>query len=190
MKPYFHPINIVLFLFFAASVAGFLWEVLLFLIMDGTFRNRGFFYGPWLPVYGAGAVLIFTLLYPQRRRPLLCFFYSACIGAVVELFTGWLLETLFDRRYWDYTGQFLNIGGYICLYSVLGFALAGSFFNCLAAPFLLKYWEKLTLRTRHRILALLLLLFIVDTAAALIFPNSGRGVTCFCSGFFQYRLRP
>lgn len=178
-KTYSYKINTILFLFFAASFAGFLWEVLIFLIKDGEFCNRGFFYGPWLPVYGAGAVLIFVLLYPKRKHPLLCFFYSACIGAVVELFTGWLLDTLFGKRYWDYTGQFLSIRGYICLYSVLGFALAGAFFTCLAAPFLLKYWERLSLRTRHRILAVLLLLFVVDAAAALIFPNSGSGVTCF-----------
>ena len=44
----------MIFFFFVTSVGGFLWEVLIFFVKDGRFRNRGFLYGPWLPVYGAG----------------------------------------------------------------------------------------------------------------------------------------
>ena len=170
-------INDYIFLFFTASFVGFAWEVLLHLILHGHFFNRGFFYGPWLPVYGTGAVLIFSLLHKKRNRPVLCFFFSALIGAATELFTGWLLDTFFHNRYWDYTNEFLNINGYICLYSILGFAFAGMLFTCFAAPFLLTKWNKLQLKIRHRILSVLLLLFIVDVAAAVIFPNSGKGIT-------------
>lgn len=176
-QKYTLQINNLLFLFFAASLAGFLWEVILLLFMEGRFCNRGFFYGPWLPVYGSGATLIYCCLKRQKDRPVRCFFLSALIGASVELFTGWLLHTLFRLRYWDYSGQFLNIGGYVCLYSVLGFALAGTFFVCIAAPFLLKYWQRLSLRTRKNAIGILLLLAAVDVAASLIFPNTGRGIT-------------
>ncbi len=165
-----------IFLFFVASISGYLWEVLLGRVAEGQWCNRGFFHGPWLPVYGTGAVLIFLLLYPHRKQPLRCFFLSAVIGAGVELFTGRLLHKLFCLRYWDYTGEFLHIGGYVCVYSVLGFALAGSVFVCSAAPFLLSCWERLPARPRRALLALLVLLFLADAALSLLSPNGGSGV--------------
>ncbi len=148
----------------------------MFFLIEGRFYNRGFFHGPWLPVYGTGAVLIFLALYPQRRNLLRCFFLSAVIGAAVELFTGKLLHELFCRRYWNYTGEFMHIGGYVCLYSVLGFALAGSFFVCAAAPFLLSRWGRLPQKLRRTALTLLLLLFLADAAFSVISPNTGRGI--------------
>ncbi len=51
-----------IYFFFLGAVGGFLWEVLLYLILDGTFVKRGFLYGPWLPLYGTGAVLFYMLL--------------------------------------------------------------------------------------------------------------------------------
>ena len=39
-------------LFFAFSFIGWSWEVVLHLINDGVFVNRGTMYGPWLPIYG------------------------------------------------------------------------------------------------------------------------------------------
>lgn len=170
-----NPENCI-FLFFVTAIVGYLWEVLLFFLAEGQLYNRGFFHGPWLPVYGTGAVLIFLLLYPQRRQPIRCFFLSAIIGAVVEFFTGKLLHTLFCRRYWNYTGAFMHIGGYVCMYSVLGFALAGSLFVCVVAPFLLTRFERLPRRMRRAILALLLFLFLVDAAVSLLSPNEGSGV--------------
>lgn len=145
-------------------------------ILHGHFFNRGFFYGPWLPVYGTGAVFIFLFLHKKRNRPVFCFCSSALIGAVTELFTGWLLHTVFHTRYWDYTNQLLNVNGYICLYSVLGFALAGMLFTCYGAPFLLRFWNRLTLKVRYRILSVLLLTFMIDVAVSLLVPNSGKGI--------------
>lgn len=169
--------NTYFYLFFTASLAGFLWEVLLFFVLDGRFVNRGFFYGPWLPVYGSGAVLIYACLHHKKSHPLYCFFASAAIGASVELFTGWLLDTVFHLRYWDYHGQFLHVGGYICLFSVLGFGLAGTFYICLAAPFLLRFWNRLLPALRGYLIGLFLILFALDAAASLILPNRGQGIT-------------
>ena len=166
-----------LFLFFIASFFGFIWETIILFVQRGEFCNRGFFYGPWLPVYGSGSVLLYACLSKKKNRPLFCFFASALIGGATELFTGWLLNTFFGLRYWEYTGQFLNFQGYICLYSVLGFALAGTFLICIAAPFLLKLWSKIPAKIRGNILGVLVVLFAVDAAISLIFPNSGNGVT-------------
>lgn len=170
-------INNYFLLFYVAAFTGFLWEVLLYFIQEQSFYKRGFFHGPWLPIYGCGAVIIYFFLHKEKSHPIRCFFYSGIIGAVVELCIGWFLFTFFHAKYWDYTGQFLNLGGYICLYSVLGFALAGAVLVCFAAPRLLGLWLRLPLRLRINLIAALTILFALDTAASLILPNTGEGIT-------------
>ena len=165
-----------IFIFFLGSAAGYLWEVLLFFLLEGRFCNRGFCYGPWLPVYGSGTLLIFLLLYSQRKRLVYCFVCSALIGGVVELFTGCLLHTVFCSRYWDYRGEFMHIGGYVCMYSVLGFALAGTVFTCYAAPFFLSCWCRIPRRLRRRLLWAVTLLFLADLVFSLLVPNGGSGI--------------
>ena len=62
-------LSLMIFFFFTGSVCGYVWEVLIFLVKEGTFRNRGFLYGPWLPVYGIGAVLFSVILSPRELLP-------------------------------------------------------------------------------------------------------------------------
>ena len=45
-------------LFFLLSLAGWLWEIAIYLVQDGRFVNRGILLGPWLPVYGSGGLLL------------------------------------------------------------------------------------------------------------------------------------
>lgn len=170
-------ISLIIFYFFVASIAGFLWEVLIFLVKEGQFRNRGFLYGPWLPVYGTGAVLMYVLLFKFKKKPLWAFLLSLLIGTALELAIGWLLDHLWELRYWDYTGSLLNFHGYVCLASALGFGVAGVLWICLLSGFLEKLWFKIPLKVRRAVNTLFVLLFILDCAAALIFPNTGRGIT-------------
>ena len=43
-------------LFFLYSFCGWCWEVFLYLVKERRFVNRGFLFGPILPIYGFGAV--------------------------------------------------------------------------------------------------------------------------------------
>ena len=126
----------MIFFFFTGSVCGYVWEVLIFLLKEGTFRNRGFLYGPWLPVYGIGAVLFSVVLSPRellpdssgkykKNHPVTVFFLSTLLGSGLELVIGWFLDFFWNLRYWDYSGYFLDFRGYICLVSALGFGIAG-----------------------------------------------------------------
>lgn len=169
--------SLLIFFFFVASITGFLWEVLIFLVKEGRFRNRGFLYGPWLPVYGIGAVLFFVLLCKKKSHPLTVFLLSLFIGTGLELVIGWFLDTWWGLRYWDYTTYFLNFHGYICLFSAAGFGIAGTIWICLLSTPLKKLWFLLPVRLRRALNTILILLFVTDCAAALIFPNTGKGVT-------------
>lgn len=169
--------SLLLFYFFAASLSGFLWEVLIFFVKENHLRNRGFLYGPWLPVYGTGAVLMYLLLSGQKRRPAKVFLYSVLLGTSLELVIGWILENFWDLRYWDYSGYPFNFRGYICLASALGIGIAGVLWICLLSGFLEHLWFRIPEKIRSSLLVTLILLFVLDCTAALIFPNTGRGVT-------------
>lgn len=69
-NPIQDKISLLIHFFFLGSFSGFLWETLIFLVKDNTFRNRGFFYGPWLPVYGIGAVVFYCFfIIPAKKYP-------------------------------------------------------------------------------------------------------------------------
>lgn len=187
-KPAAFLISQLIFFFFLASIGGFLWEVMIFLIKDGCFRNRGFFYGPWLPVYGAGAVIFYLLLskpipcishsQPAKKyRRITVFFFSMLTGTLLELIIGYFLDTVWSLRYWDYREYFLNFNGYICLASALGFGIAGTIWVCSLSGFLTRLWQKLPETVRSGINTLLVLLFLIDCAASLVCPNTGNGIT-------------
>ena len=178
----------IVFFFFLTSIGGFLWEVLIFLFKDGIFRNRGFLYGPWLPVYGTGAVLFYLLLgkplqhisYSEsvkKHHPVTIFFLTMLIGTLLELGIGYLLDKVWGLRYWDYHGFFLNFRGYICLASALGFGIAGTIWICFLSGFITRLWLKIPRPMRNIINIVLLLIFVADCVTALIVPNVGKGIT-------------
>lgn len=56
-----------IFIFFITfCIFGWIFEVLLFIIEDHILVNRGVLFGPWLPIYGAGGMII-TLLFFRTK---------------------------------------------------------------------------------------------------------------------------
>ena len=75
--------------------------------------------GPFLPLYGTGAIMMLIISMPFQHNILLTYI-AGCIGAtLLEYITGVLMEALFKVRYWDYSNQKLNFQGRICLSSSL-----------------------------------------------------------------------
>ena len=186
-------VSLLIHFFFLGSFCGFLWEILIFLVKDGTFRNRGFFYGPWLPVYGIGAVIFYCLFHHSEKNisarstpffllkikyhPITIFVKTALLGTVLELVIGWFLDTFFDLRYWNYSSYPFNLHGYICLLSAVGFGVAGMLWICVFSEIFRKLWFSLPPDFRRGFNSVMILLFLADCAAALIFPNTGHGIT-------------
>ena len=56
-------------LFFLYSVLGWVWESCYVSLKSRQWVNRGFLHGPWLPIYGSGAIVILLLTLPARGRP-------------------------------------------------------------------------------------------------------------------------
>ena len=54
-------IEIVL-IFFTFSIFGWVWELLYDFLKNGVLANHGVLLGPWLPIYGYGAILMYICL--------------------------------------------------------------------------------------------------------------------------------
>lgn len=77
--------------------------------------NRGFMRGPFLPLYGSGAIMMLVVSAPFQHNIVLTY-VAGCIGAtLLEYITGVTMEALFKVRYWDYSDQPFNFQGHVCL---------------------------------------------------------------------------
>ncbi|MBC5690444.1 DUF975 family protein [Mediterraneibacter sp. NSJ-55] len=172
-----YSIRSVILIFFSFSMIGWLWEVSLHLFGDGVFVNRGFFHGPWLPIYGTGGVLIILLLKKFVDRPLVTFFMTVLVCGIVEYFVALFLWEFKQMYWWNYTGYFLNLHGRICAEGLLIFGLGGCAFIYILAPFFDEIFKKIPKKIAIIICAVLLTVFAADTAYSMIHPNSGAGIT-------------
>ena len=59
--------------------------------------------GPFLPLYGSGAVIMLFVTIPVRDNIFLTFLFGAIGATILEYFTGAAMEALFKVRYWDYS---------------------------------------------------------------------------------------
>ena len=56
-------LNILFWLFVIGSIIGYIFEMLLVLLKKGFFETRqGLIYGPFIPVYGIGAIIYYLVL--------------------------------------------------------------------------------------------------------------------------------
>ena len=81
------------------------------------FVNRGFLKGPWLPLYGSGAVLVLLITMPFDQHPVAVYIAGLIGATLLELVTGEAMVRLFKVRYWDYSNQHFQYKGHICLSS-------------------------------------------------------------------------
>lgn len=102
-------------LFFIYSFCGWIWECCYVSVRKRQWVNRGFLHGPWIPLYGSGAILVLFLTLPVREHLALVFLVGMAGATVLEYVTGAVMERLFQMRYWDYSKDPLNVNGYICL---------------------------------------------------------------------------
>lgn len=108
-----------LFIFYFYCLFGWCFESSYVSIKSKKWVNRGFMRGPFLPLYGSGAIMMLLVSNPFQDN--IFFVYIAgCLGATaLEYVTGVAMEALFKVRYWDYSKNKFNFRGHICLGSSL-----------------------------------------------------------------------
>lgn len=135
-------IGIFCFIIIVAGIFGFLYEFLFYYFNGGMkeFYWRGGNFLPWINIYAIGSLIIYLFTYKKRKSPLKVFLISVVSTGILEYIAGLGMYIIGnDFRCWDYNTEILNfgnIGGFVCLRSVLFFGFSSLLFMYIIVPIL------------------------------------------------------
>lgn len=152
-------------MFFICSFLGYIIETFLkTFVFHGM--NNGILFGPWIPIYGLGAVIIVFITdyifketkYKRWTKIFLTAIISVVVLTVMEWVAGNLIEVLTGKIFWDYSRLKFNFGHYIALEISLVWLIFIFIFMYVIRPLIDKFIKKIP--TWLTMLALIL--FIID----------------------------
>ena len=152
-------------LFFAFAFLGWCIEVTLKYFQFHRFINRGFLTGPWLPIYGSGAVLITFAVENLARYESAygtTFFVSFVLCGLLEYLASFVMEKRFHARWWDYSQKPMNLHGRIWIGNLILFGLGGVLIVHVFDPLLFRLFSAMDLLAKEILAGSLSAVFIAD----------------------------
>lgn len=155
-------------MFFVFSAIGWTIECIYCSIGNRKLINRGFLYGPVCPIYGTGAlvfeILITPLSDPIQKRWWLVVLVGMVLADIVEYLTSYIMEKLFNARWWDYSENFLNLHGRICFKHTCYWGLFSFIFVYLISPAYKSVIGLVPQDIRNIAICVILVIFFIDLA--------------------------
>lgn len=124
--------------------------------------NRGFFLGPYLPIYGISCLLMELFILRYKNDLFTVFVMSAFISTTLEYVTSYILEKIFKARWWDYSDRKFNIEGRVCLFNAFLFGLGGIAFVYILNPLVTTIINILPHLAFRIVSIILLIIFLTD----------------------------
>ena len=155
--------------FFIYALLGWILETVYCLITVGTFHKRGFLYGPICPIYGFGAILLLLSLKKVKGNYFTKFLIGMIVFSLFEFIVSYILEMVFNQRWWDYSNEFLNIEGRVSLLFSIAWGMIGVIFVEKIHPFFEKKLTKMMNRIPKKILTIVLSIFVIGRGVDTIF---------------------
>ncbi len=101
----------IFWIFVIGSVFGFFAEMFYALVYTRTLEIRqGLIYGPFIQIYGMGAVAYYILI-SNIQEPKKAFFAGVIMGSSLEYLCSFFQEIFFGTISWDYSDLFMNLNG-------------------------------------------------------------------------------
>lgn len=126
----------ILIYFIIYSFLGWVMESTVRTIAERKLINTGFLRGPFCPIYGIGAIIMFLFLDSLENKPVILFFVAIIVLTIWEYVVGVLLEKMFQTKYWDYSNKKFNFQGRICLSNSICWGILGVVFVKYIHPFI------------------------------------------------------
>lgn len=105
----------IFWIFVIGSVFGFFAEMLYALVYTRTLEIRqGLIYGPFIQIYGIGAIA-YHLLVSKIKEPKRLFFSGMLMGGALEYLCSFFQEIFWGTVSWNYSHLFMNLNGRVCL---------------------------------------------------------------------------
>ena len=152
LLPY-QQMGIVFLVWVFAGFFGWVYEFVFYFFDGGMdeFYMQGGNFLPWINIYAIGAILILLATLKIKKYPWAVFLMAAVVSGILEFVAGWLVYTIGNgTRYWDYNTEILNfgnIGGFVCLRSVLFFGVSALFLVYMIVPFCVYLAKKMSRRS-------------------------------------------
>ena len=174
-------------LFFFYSAAGWLLESVYCSIGEKKIINRGFLTGPLCPIYGTAAIVMAVLIYnPFKDKPLLVFLLGIIFCDIVEYITSYVMEKLFAARWWDYTYEFMNLNGRICLKHSLYWGVISVVFVKTIHPAVERLYEKINGDYIYYVFAVVMIIFVIDLTNSVIKASDIRKLQSKLNSILNY----
>lgn len=150
------------------SFLGWFYESTIFSLCEqGIFMNRGYFIGPYCPIYGVACVLNIYLLEGITSGFKIVLLAGLTVSAI-EYVTSYTLEKIFGTRYWDYSYYPLNINGRISVITGFFFGIVSLILIKWLHPFTLHLFNHLSLHSRQILAIGFVLIFIFDLVFTIV----------------------
>ena len=155
-----------IFMFFFFSAVGWTVECTYRSLGERRIINSGFLHGPVCPIYGVGCMVIDTLLVPIaapiEKRIIIVLLLGMLLSDIVEYSTSYIMEKLFNTRWWDYSNNFLNLHGRICFKHTLYWAIFTFVYVYVIAPLYDYLLTFIPMQVRTVAVFVILIIFSVD----------------------------
>ena len=159
-------------LFFGFSVFGWILECVSCSIWYHKFvHDRGFLLGPYCPIYGVGALGGYFILSHYADEPFTLFIMAAVGSTVIEYITSYIMEKIFNARWWDYSDRHFNIEGRVCLRNSFLFGVMGLGFVYFVKPFYENITDKIDSNTLIITSIVCSIIFVIDFIVSFILMN-------------------
>ena len=153
----------IFLLFIIYSFIGYILEITNCSIRNKKLvLNRGFFLGPYLPIYGISCLLMGSFIIRYKSDLLTVFVMSAFVCTTVEYITSYVLENIFKARWWDYSDRKFNLEGRVCLFNAFLFGIGGLVFTYIINPIVVFFISKLSITLLRIISITLMVIFFTD----------------------------
>lgn len=165
----------ILTYFIIYSFLGWIMESVLRSVIERKLINTGFLIGPFCPIYGIGACIMFLFLSGLKEKIILLFVVSLLAMSIWEYIVGVLLEKIFKTKYWDYSDHKFNIQGRVCLTNSICWGVIGVLFVHFIHPFIQQLIASINVTVLHYIVSITTIIFITDTVVSIIKMKNIRG---------------
>lgn len=149
-------------LFLIYSFIGWIMEICVTFYKSKKIVDRGFLIGPYCPIYGYASIIMILYLNHYKDNPLTVFLLAVVICTFIEYIISYIMEKLFNARWWDYSNYKFNINGRVCLINAFFFGVLGTFLVYYANPFFENILLKINTNTLNIISLILMILFTTD----------------------------
>lgn len=161
-----------------SGIFGWVYEFIFYYFNFGMtkFYWQGGNFLPWINIYAIGSIMIILLTYKLKKHPFLVFLIALISMGILEYVSGYMIYEIKDGlRLWDYNTEILNfgnIGGFVCLRSVLFFGISGLILMYTILPFCIYLSQKMNKKLFLKISIILVSIILFDEFYNLLFARA------------------